>query len=53
MQEYVLAWIEWYYKDGKYPVELQKKLPYEEAMEAIRKTGQIKKVLGERKNKQS
>ena len=47
MQEYVLAWMAWYYGNGPYPAELQKKLPYDEAMRAIQWTSKIKKIMGE------
>ena len=46
MQEYLTAWINWYYGDGEYPSDLQSKLTYEEQMEAISKTAQIKKIIG-------
>ena len=46
MQEYLTAWIIWYYGDGEYPSALLDKLTYEQVMEAIKKTEQIKKIVG-------
>lgn len=46
MQEFLTAWMIWYYGDGKYPLELQDEMTYEEKMEAIKKTEQIKKIVG-------
>ena len=46
MQEYLTAWINWYYGDGEYPSDLQSKMTHEEQMEAISKTAQIKKIVG-------
>jgi hypothetical protein len=46
MQEFLTAWINWYYGNDKYPMDLQNKMTYEEKMESIRKTEQIKKIIG-------
>jgi hypothetical protein len=51
MQEYLTAWINWYYGDGEYPSDLQSKLTHEEQMEAISKTAQIKKIIETLKEK--
>jgi hypothetical protein len=47
MQEYMLAWIAWYYGNAPYPTEIQNKLPYSEAMKAIELTSKIKEIIGE------
>ena len=46
MQEYLTAWINWYYGDSEFPSDLQSKMTHEEQMEAISKTAQIKKIIG-------
>ena len=46
MQEFLTQWVTWYYGDGKYPLELQDRMSYEQRMEAMMKTEQIKKILG-------
>ena len=46
MQEFLTAWINWYYGNDKYPLTLQDKMTYEERIEAISKTEQIKKIIG-------
>jgi len=47
MQDFLVAWINWYYgKDVPYPGKLQDQMTYDEKMEAIRKTEQIKLIVG-------
>jgi hypothetical protein len=46
MQEYLVAWINWYYGDGSYPTELDNQMTHDERMEAVSKTDQIKKLVG-------
>jgi len=46
MQEYLVEWMNWYYGDGPYPTKLDNQMTYEEKMEAISKTEQIKKIVG-------
>ena len=46
MQEFLTAWINWYYGDDKYPQRLQDGLTWEQKLEAISKTEQIKKIIG-------
>lgn len=46
MQQFLVAWVEWYYGNGKYPNEQQDALTWEEKMEAIKKTKQIKAIMG-------
>ena len=46
MQEFLTAWIQWYYGNGEYPLALQDKMTYDEKMLAITKTSQIKKIMG-------
>ena len=47
-QDYLVAWMNWYYGDGPYPplTKLQDQMTYNEKMEAISKTEQIKKIVG-------
>jgi len=49
MQDFLTAWMLWYYGDEKYPLELQNKLTYEEKLEAMKKTEEIKKIVGRSK----
>ena len=49
MQEFLTAWMIWYYGDGEYPLALQDKLTYDQKMEAIGKTKQIIKIVGRSK----
>lgn len=46
MQEFLTAWMNWYYGDGKYPLRLQDGLTWDQKREAISKTEQIKKIVG-------
>ena len=46
MQEFLTAWINWYYGDGEYPNALQDQLTWEQKLEAMNKTAQIKKIIG-------
>lgn len=46
MQDFLTAWILWYYGDAEYPLALQDKLTYEGRVEAMKKTEQIKKIVG-------
>ena len=46
MQEFLTAWINWYYGNDKYPTSLQNKLTWGQKVEAIEKTEQIKKIIG-------
>jgi len=48
MQDYLVAWMNWYYGDGTlpFPIEAQNKLTWEMMMEASSKTEQIKKIVG-------
>jgi hypothetical protein len=47
MQEYLVAWINWYYGENNlYPIDIFEKLSHAEKMETISKTDQIKKIVG-------
>ena len=46
VQEFLTAWINWYYGDDAYPTELQDRLTYQQRMECLSKTEQIKKIIG-------
>jgi hypothetical protein len=46
MQDFLVAWMNWYYGDGEYPLELQNGLRYDQRIEAIAKTEKIKKIVG-------
>lgn len=47
MQEFLTAWMIWYYGEGgEYPTALQDKLTWEQKLEAMSKTAQIKKIVG-------
>jgi hypothetical protein len=46
MQEFLTAWINWYYGDDKYPQRLQDGLTWAQKLEAISKTEQIKQIIG-------
>ena len=46
MQDYLVAWINWYYGGEPYPTKLHFQLTYDEKMEVISKTEQIKKIVG-------
>ena len=45
VQEYLTAWMNWYYGNDPYPTELSNKLTISELAEAIAKKEKIKKVL--------
>jgi len=48
MQDYLVAWMNWYYGEDTipFPTEAHKNLTYEQMMEAMSKTEQIKKIVG-------
>ena len=46
VQDYLVMWIQWYYGDAPYPNEIQNKMTWDEKIEAIRKTNEIKEILG-------
>ena len=46
MQEYLTAWMLWYYGDAEYPSTLFVNLSWDEQLEAMSKTSQIKKIVG-------
>ena len=46
IQEYLTAWIKWYYGNDPYPNESQNRLTWDQKMEAIRKINQIREILG-------
>ena len=46
IQEFLTAWINWYYGNDKYPLELQNRMTYEQRIECVRKTEQIKTIIG-------
>jgi hypothetical protein len=46
MQEFLTAWINWYYGSEPYPDKLQDAMTYDQKIEAMRKTEQIKKIVG-------
>ena len=45
MKEFLLEWINWYYGMVKYPLKLQNQMTYNEKIEAISKTQQLKKIM--------
>lgn len=50
MQEYLVAWINWYYGDNNpYPIDVYERLSYTEKMETVSKTEQIKKIVGKQR----
>ena len=51
MQEYLVAWMNWYYGDGPYSplIEFGNNMTHDEKMEALSKTEKIKKIAGKRK----
>lgn len=49
MQDFLTAWMNWYYGNDKYPLDLQNKLTYNQKIEAIRKTEEIKRIVGSSK----
>jgi len=46
VQEYLTAWMNWYYGDDEYPTQLEQNLSHEQLMDAIRKKNQIKAIVG-------
>jgi len=47
MQDYLIAWINWYYgKDNPYPIDIFEKLSYTDKMETVTKIEEIKKIVG-------
>jgi len=46
VQEFLTAWINWYYGDDEYPTALQDKLTWEQNVEAMYKTARIKEIIG-------
>lgn len=46
VQDYLVMWIQWYYGNAPYPNEIQSKMTWDEKIEAIRKTNEIKEILG-------
>lgn len=51
VQEFLTAWINWYYGDDPYPTELQDRMTYGQRAECLIKTEQIKKIIGDPKVK--
>ena len=46
MQNYLTAWIIWYYGEGLYPNEIYDQLSPDEKIEVIFKKEQIMKIIG-------
>jgi hypothetical protein len=46
VQDFLTAWINWYYGNDPYPTEAYGNLTFEQKMEAMSKSSQIKKILG-------
>ena len=46
IQEYLTAWINWYYGSDPYPTKMWDDLTFAQKMEAMNKSSQIKKILG-------
>ena len=46
IQEYLTAWMNWYYGNDEYPIQLEKNLSYGQLIEAIQKKNQIKAIVG-------
>lgn len=46
VQEFLKEWVNWYYGEGNYPLKLQDNLTYEQKIEAMKKTENIKKIIG-------
>ena len=49
VQDFLTAWINWYYGNDSYPIKLQNGMTWDQKMEAISKTEQIKKIIGTQK----
>jgi len=47
VQEYLTAWMNWYYGNDSYPTELSDKLTLEQLSETIEKKEKIKKIIGQ------
>ena len=47
VQDYLTAWMNWYYGNDPYPKELLDKLTAIEMVEVIAKTEKIKKIVGQ------
>jgi hypothetical protein len=50
MQDYLTAWMNWYYGDGEYPTQMEENMSHDELMEAIKKKNQIKAIVGRSEN---
>lgn len=46
VQDYLTAWINWFYGDGSYPNDIHDLLSPDEKVEVIFKKEQIKKIIG-------
>jgi hypothetical protein len=46
VQEFLTAWILWYYGNEEYPGKLQEQLTYDQKVECMKKTEQIKRIVG-------
>jgi len=47
VQEYLTAWMNWYYGNDPYPTEISNKLTLDQLGEAIAKKEKIKKIVGQ------
>jgi hypothetical protein len=47
IQEYLTAWMNWYYGNDPYPTELNNKLTLEQLGEVIEKKEKIKEIVGQ------
>ena len=50
VQEYLTAWMNWYYGDDEYPTQIEENMSYEQLMDAIKKKNQIKAIVGRHKD---
>lgn len=46
VQDYLTKWMNWYYGNDMYPLKAQNKLTYDQKREAMKKTQQIKNIIG-------
>lgn len=46
VQDFLVAWMLWYYGNEEYPNQLQNQLTHDQKMECRQKTEQIKKIAG-------
>lgn len=46
VQDYLTAWINWFYGDGSYPNDIHDRLSPDEQVEVIFKKEQIMKIIG-------